>query len=437
MPCPVVRIGMSLLLASLLLCPAFPNAEAASEALNSSSSVVQMVNTLGPLASTPSFNLLKIGAPASFTSQESAYFNQSSQLYNGWSLFVQWVNVGRAIELGGESGVMIGNQSFLVELVTVEDLSSSELAAQAAARLVHDSSSSQQRFNYSADFIFGPYSSPLTAATAQVTDPANVLLLSASSLHDPQGHCVDTELLLALQPPPATFAHSLFQTLQWLGAESVALVVDDVVDSYCQNATEMQALAELYNVTLAGFHAVDGEAYLSSLRGIVSGLQASSSPVDVVAGCPPRDQAGNPSLQTTDNSVCVQLPLMARNLSYSPSGLLFLNCDFEHPPTAAALGSAGTHLLSLVPWHPSPLIREEGAEAGSEGGSSGWSAEDFYFRYAAQFKTTPTYHAGRDLDTEQHCLQDIYVYIVHTQWCNMCSSGAVIALYSFRACFYF
>lgn len=356
-----------------------------------------MMSTLGPVSSSTNLDLLKIGASASFTSQDSVYFNQSSHLYNGWSLFVQWVNVGRSVEQGGASGVKIGNQSFLVELAAVEDFSSPTLAAQAATSLVHHS---QNSYNYSADFLFGPYSSPLTAATANVTDAANVLLLSASSLHDSQDHCDNTELLLALQPPPASFAQSLFQTLLWVGAQSVAIVVDDVADSYCHNATEMQALAALYNVTL-GFYAVDGgsggggeeqeDVYLSSLRGILSSLQSSSSPVDVVAGCPPRDQGGNPYLQTRGMSVCVQLPLMARNLSYSPSGLLFLNCDFEDPATAAALGTTGDYLLALVPWHPSPLIREEERE---EGGA-GLSAEDFYFRYVAQYKSTPSYHAGR------------------------------------------
>lgn len=379
---------MRLLLACVCLCACPPPVEAASSVPNSSSPSpeVQLVSTLGPvLSSARGVSLLKVGAPASFTSQDSAYFNQSSHMYNGWSLFVQWTNVGRRTE-GGVSGIQIGNQSsLLLELAVVEDYSSSAVAGQAAALLVH---------NYSADFLFGPYSFPLTAATANVTDPANVLLLSASSLYNPQyGQCsttTSTELLLALQPPPATFVHSLFKTLLWLGAQSVAIVVDDVNDSYCQNATEMQALAQLYNVTLHGYYEVYGgagsEAYSASMRSILSDLQDSSSPVDVVAGCPQRDLAGNPYQQSAGQSVCLELPLMAKNLSYSPAGLLFVNCDFEDPATAVALGSAASYLLALVPWHPSPLIRES---------ASGWTAQDFHSRYTAQFKTRPTYHAGR------------------------------------------
>jgi hypothetical protein len=309
-----------------------------------------------------------VGAPATFSARDQPGFPQAQQLHNGWQLFAQWLNEERG-------GLLLHHQypeAFLLQLAVVEDYSREDYAA-AAARLL--------AANFSADFFFGPGSAALTSAALAVTEPEDILMLSASSLHDRV--CNESSLLLQLQPSTDTYTWALFEALHNLGAKSVSVVVDDLADSHCRNASEMEVLAAQFNITLLGFEAVNQDDYSNSISSIL--LNAQASGVDVVAACPLKDVASDPELQT--NGVCVQLPLAARNLSYSPRGLLFMHCDFDNPKTVAELGSTASYLLTVAPWHPSSHIVDSLA-------SSGWTAEEFYSNYLSQFKITPTYHAG-------------------------------------------
>ena len=268
---------------------------------------------------------------------------------------------------------MIGDSSFLVELAVVEDFSREDFATVAAETLVYE--------NYSADFLFGPYSPELTESTVQVASGANTLVISSSSLLS--SNC-DDDLLIVLQPPVSKFQHSLFQTVQSLGAESMSVVVDMAGNSFCGNISEMTDMASLYNVSIMDFFVIDTEDYIGSLSDIVLALQLSG--VDVVTGCAHDNNTGNPYKQS--EGLCAQLPLLARNISYSPKGLFFLNCDFEDEETLEQLGTAVQYLISVVPWFASSLIRDTPS-------STNWTSAEFRHYYLTKYKSAPSFHAGK------------------------------------------
>lgn len=106
---------------------------------------------------------IRIGAPISFQIGDN-FFSYGVTISNAWNMFSEWVN--------DRGGIKVNGKNYSVSVHYVEDYSNSSLVAEICNFLTNTSNM---------DFMFGPYSSSLTTACIDFTDPRNVLLMSGGS----------------------------------------------------------------------------------------------------------------------------------------------------------------------------------------------------------------------------------------------------------------
>ena len=106
---------------------------------------------------------IRIGSPISFQIGDE-FFSYGVTISNAWNMFAEWVN--------DRGGIKVNGKNYSVSIHYVEDYSNKTLVAEICDSLTNSNAM---------DFMFGPYSSGLTAACQDVTDMRNILLMSGGS----------------------------------------------------------------------------------------------------------------------------------------------------------------------------------------------------------------------------------------------------------------
>jgi hypothetical protein len=186
-------------------------------------------------------------------------------MFNGLKMFIDWINYERG-------GLTINGTYYFIELITIEDYSSAELVLDITQLLIME---------YDIDFIFGPYSTPLTSACASITEQYNISLFSSGA---PLPNVFqDTSYVYGLLPAAVTYSEGAFHAFHSFGAKTIAVITDDDV-TVCNNESSIY-YAQLYNLTLSGFYSLNKsqENYNETIRGILLDLKENN--VETVFGC--------------------------------------------------------------------------------------------------------------------------------------------------------
>jgi branched-chain amino acid transport system substrate-binding protein len=84
---------------------------------------------------------------------------------NSWNMFVDWVNYDKG-------GVRIGDKTYSLSLLYVEDFSNDVYVSQLCELMVEQGDLTA---------MFGPYSSKLTSSCSKLTDPQQLLFLAGGA----------------------------------------------------------------------------------------------------------------------------------------------------------------------------------------------------------------------------------------------------------------
>jgi ABC-type branched-subunit amino acid transport system substrate-binding protein len=205
---------------------------------------------------------IRIGAPISYSPQD-IYFTKGTLITNSWDLFVDWVNVERG-------GISLNGTNYSLSIQIIEDSSSLE-QVQIVTKYLLD--------HEQVDFMFAPYTSPLTNASAFITEQEEFLLISAIA------HPVYPNLNYTLFTLPTDLSRmkSTFHSFVSYGAKNVSVITENDHDNCLYQNTLQAALVE--GITLYSHHTLDKRSptYLQDLTDIL--LDLKENQVEVVIGC--------------------------------------------------------------------------------------------------------------------------------------------------------
>ena len=208
--------------------------------------------------------IIRIGASIS-SYYKDIFYMQSIQLLNGWKMFIDWVNYER-------HGFVLNNQTYFFEFIFIEDFSQPHTVIDITEYLIQSSQ---------INFMFAPYSTPLTSACSLITENQNVTLFS-SGAHLPLVF-ENTNYVYGLLPAASTYSEGAFRAFSHLGAHSIAVIADDDV-TVCNQNSSIQ-YAEIYNLTLYNFYSVNSshDSYNQTIKDILIELKAKN--VETVFAC--------------------------------------------------------------------------------------------------------------------------------------------------------
>lgn len=207
---------------------------------------------------------IKIGAPLSIYYKDIFYL-ESIQMLNGWKMFIEYINYEK-------KGIILNNITYFIEFIYIEDYSQSKTVQEITNYLIND---------YNVDFIFGPFSTPLTAVSASITDPNNVTLISSGA--PLPGVFEQTKYAYGLLPAASTYSEGAFSAFHNLGAKNISVISDTEV-SVCNNISS-NIYATKYNMKLFKHYDVNitDPNFNETMKNILNELKENK--VETVFGC--------------------------------------------------------------------------------------------------------------------------------------------------------
>ena len=209
-------------------------------------------------------SLLLIGAPIS-SYYKDLFYLQGLQMLNGWKIFIEYINYEK-------KGIVINNITYFLELIYIEDYSSSKTVKEITSYLIHD---------YHVNYMFGPYSSPLTIASTSITEANNMTLISSGA---PIPEVFEnTNYAYGLLPAASTYSEGAFRAFNILGAKNISVISDTDV-SICNNISS-NLYATKYNLSLFKHYDVNISDinYHQTVKNILQELKKNK--VQTIFGC--------------------------------------------------------------------------------------------------------------------------------------------------------
>jgi ABC-type branched-subunit amino acid transport system substrate-binding protein len=178
-------------------------------------------------------------------------------------MFVDWVNIERG-------GVRLNGTNVSMSIQIVEDYSSVDDVKAVTHYLLGKEK---------VDFMFAPYTSSLTNASATITEGEHFLLFSAIS-HPWSPNMNYTIFTL---PTDTSRMRSTFHSFVSFGAKNISVITESDHDNCLYENSVKAALAE--GINLYSHHTLDKQSptYLQDITDILLNLKENN--VDVVIGC--------------------------------------------------------------------------------------------------------------------------------------------------------
>lgn len=321
---------------------------------------VQNTVTTGSLNSNQHFDrIITIGAPIS-RSNHDKYVSLGGMLWGSWEMLNQWVNVNKG-------GIIVGTERWGIEIVEVEDYSNATMARYAADQLVGVTS------QYDVDFMFGPYSSSLTAPVLNVTETNAMVLLSAGS-NQPAVWNGDVQYGYGLLYPGGGYFLDSMPLYKAKGAQTVAFICNTAASANsCNSISESDLSTQMTSIGMALTHYYsvnsDSPSYMIDLSNDL--VQLAAEDVDVL-------------ILADYYAVCVDALSLAVEMDWTPKGTYLSVCNND-ANAVAAMGSNAWYAGTYSAW---------ASQSTYVSGISGMSVQQFTTEFIAEFHREPTYQAA-------------------------------------------
>ena len=288
---------------------------------------------------------IRLGAALSGTGEYSAEGKDSRQGYDTW---VRWVN-----EVYG--GVEIDGERYRAEIIYYDDGSDADTAANLIQRLIDENE---------VDFLLGPYSSSLTAATSAIAEANNVIMVEGNGTSDTMFERGFKNLFL-VATIASDYTRSGIEALAAQGARTAVIAYEDT-----SFATAV-ANGAVRHLEAGGIEVLAVETYPKNIQD-VSAIMAKFRLLDpdlFVGGGHYND--------------AVLFVNSAKELGFEPDGML-ITVGPSNPRLVAELGADVDGVLGPTQWEPSM------AYAGPYFGT----AADYADYYESLWGEPPVYQAA-------------------------------------------
>jgi len=291
-----------------------------------------------------------------FTVSKTGALNADSlEQYRGFELWRDQVNAAGGIKAGGKS--------YKVQFVSYDDESNSKRVQQLYSRMILEDK---------ADFLFSPYSSPLTAAAAAVTEQHGKIMVTTGAAEGKTYTLGNHNLFQMFAPAPEYLKAALDALKTKNPKATIAFVYEDssfsvavvtpakayaqqlgfkVVfsETYAPNTTDFSAIidkviASKATVLLGGGHYADGSTLARQLYGYKVPLKMLT--LLVAPGSPQWVELGDAALGVMVPSQWE--PQSAFKAQYGPSGADFAKAytaKYDVPPSYESAGGYASGLI--------------------------------------------------------------------------------------------
>jgi len=283
-----------------------------------------------------------------FTVSKTGALNVDSlEQYRGFELWRDTVNAA--------GGIMAGGKSYKVQFASYDDESNSKRVQQLYSRMILEDK---------ADFLFSPYSSPLTATAAVVTEQYEKIMLTTGAA-EPKTYTLGNQDLFQMFAPAPEYLKVALDALKTKDPKAtVAFVYEDSAFPVAV-VTPAKAYAQQL-----GFNVVFSEAYApntTDFSAIIDKVIASKATVLLGGG------------HYADGSTLARqlyghkVPLKMLTLLVAPDS-----------PQWAELGDAALGVMVPSQWEPQSAFKAEYGPSGA----------DFAKAYTAKYNAPPSYESA-------------------------------------------
>jgi branched-chain amino acid transport system substrate-binding protein len=283
-----------------------------------------------------------------FTVSKTGALNVDSvEQYRGFELWRDTVN--------GAGGVKAGSKSYEVKFASYDDESNSKRVQQLYSRMILEDK---------ADFLFSPFSSPLTATAAVVTEQYEKIMLTTGAA-EPKTYTLGNQYLFQMFAPAPEYLKVALDALKSKDPKAtVAFVYEDASFSVAV-VTPAKAYAQGL-----GFNVVFSEAYApntTDFNAIIDKVIASKATVLLGGG----HYADGSTLARQLHAH--KVPLKMLTLLVAPDS-----------PQWVELGDAALGVMVPSQWEPQSAFKA----------LYGPSGADFAKAYSAKYNTPPSYESA-------------------------------------------
>ena len=285
---------------------------------------------------------IAIGAPVSMSCANQSCPGQSST-YNGIEFFESWIN-------SKSRGLFLNGSQYRVNLQLTDDISNESYLLNAL-------------LNMNTRYYFGPFGS-LTTTALNYTEHQSKLLISSTL---GANFFSNSKLGFGILPPNSSYGTVLFQFLKDMNVKNLT-VLDDESSLYC-NELEYVRLASQFGIQMVNYYRVRS---MEDLEKAIFTISYGST--EVVFGC------------STMYHFCIDLVYIAKNIKYSPKGIVFSDC-LSFNEVRESLGQYAENLFGVQPWSPDDLSERKSS-------ITGYTAATFSSSYYHTFLQYPTFYSA-------------------------------------------
>jgi len=283
------------------------------------------------------------------------YSSAGQEVYNALDMWVWWTNT-----LHG--GIRVGNDLYQVKIKWLDNNGNIALAQNMTKYFIDEESTS---------FMFGPYSSDMTLATAPLTEQNEIIMVtggsSAASVFANKKFTFTT-----LSPASQTLIEGV-KALQKAGAKTVVNIFQKTI--FAEEAGQAvrayissQSLKTIKIIYETQIPALSTQTHIDLLLSNLT--QSAILTPDIFVG-------------SVSFDVCVMILHTAKKMDYKPGAFLLTLC-VDSPGFVPQIGiDSGRYIIGPVQWNSLLPYQEDVL--------TGWSAVTFAQQYRNRYNTTPSY----------------------------------------------
>ena len=314
------------------------------------------------------------------------YASVAAQQYNGWEIFVNYVNLQRS-----PPGIALNGKYYDLELLQIEDYSNSDYVSYATEQMLDGNALWN---GLTPDFYFAPYGSALTNTMLTLTEGAQKNLFAATSSST------------AVWTSSIEYGFtSLYASNTWYnpglnyyysaGARTAVFICNSgATGNTCNFGGSSQAdITSTFaasNIELKYYYEMDptSSTYSADLSSAVT--QTANADIDIV-------------VIMDYNSICIDFPPQAQVLNWTPNAMMLVFCA-NNADVVTTMGSDVYYATTYTAWSPQSTYTS---------GITGTSNADFVASYEEMYDSAPLYQAAEGYACENISFLLYYIILYY------------------------